>query len=163
MMSRLLTATALALFVGGAHQALAAGLMDHETYEPDKRVITMLAVEPKGGVTVDKEAFPAQPLPEGGGYILKEPDANGRWEVSAYVFMPSQVIVNEGDEVTLEVVGINGAEHPAVIEGYDVEFTARRGQLTSVTFLADKPGVFRILCDVHHPSMHAELIVLPKS
>ena len=32
-----------------------------------------------------------------------------RWEVSAYIWQPSQIIVNEGDEVTLEFVGINGS------------------------------------------------------
>jgi plastocyanin len=163
MTSRLLTAAALALFVGVSHQALAAEPADHGVTEPGKRVITMLAVEPKGGVTIDKEAFPAGALPEGGGYIVKEPNAEGRWEVSAYVFMPSQVIVQEGDEVTLEMVGINGAEHPGLIEGYDIEFNVLRGQMTRVSFLADKPGVFRIRCDAHHPSMHGELIVLPKS
>jgi plastocyanin len=162
MTSRLLTAAALALFVGVSHQALAAEATDHGVTEPGKRVITMLAVEPKGGVTIDKEAFPADALPEGGGYIMKEPNAEGRWEVSAYVFMPSQVIVQEGDEVTLEMVGINGAEHPGLIEGYDIEFNVLRGQMTRVSFLADKPGVFRIRCDAHHPSMHGELIVLPK-
>jgi nitrous oxide reductase len=79
------------------------------------------------------------------------------------MFMPSQIIVNEGDEVTLEYIGINGAEHPGLIEGYDVEFTVKRGQVTLVSFAADKPGVFQILCPVHHPSMRGELIALPRS
>jgi len=118
------------------------------------------AVEPKGGVTVDLEPFPAASPPEGGGYILKEPDQNGRWEVSAYVWMPSQIIVNQGDEVTLEFIGINGAEHPTVIEGYDEIVTVRRGEVTSVTFTAERAGVFAISCAIHHPSMVGELVVL---
>jgi plastocyanin len=127
-----------------------------------KRTITMAAVEPKGGAQVDQEAFPQAALPQGGGYILKQPDATGRWEVSSYRWDPNQVIVNQGDEVTLEVVGINGAEHPASIEGYNVHFTVKRGSVATVTFKADKPGVFKIVCAKHNPSMVGELIVLPR-
>jgi len=93
---------------------------------------------------------------------LKRPHATGRWEVSAYVWMPNQIIVNQGDEVTLEFVGINGAYHGAVINGYDKAFVVKRGQTTSVTFLADKAGVFLIECAQHQPSMGGELIVLPR-
>ena len=128
-----------------------------------KRTITMVAVEPKGGATVDNEPFPTGALPEGKGYALKPPDANGRWEVSTYRWDPSQVIVHQGDEVTLEILGVNGAEHPTVIEGYDISFTVKRGELTTVRLTADKPGVFEFRCGVHEPSMIGELIVLPGS
>ena len=128
-----------------------------------KRTITMVAIEPKGGTTVDKEPLPSAQLPEGKGYELKPPDANGRWEVSTYRWEPSQIIVNQGDEVTLEILGVNGAEHPTVIEDYDVSFTVNRGQLTTVTFTADKPGVFPFRCGIHQPSMVGEVIVLPGS
>ena len=47
--------------------------------------------------------------------MIKQPDQTGRWEVSTYVWMPSQIVVNQGDEVTLEFVGINGAFHPTEI------------------------------------------------
>ncbi len=45
---------------------------------PVERTISMAAIEPKGGATVDKEPFPTQQLPAGGGYVLKAPDASGR-------------------------------------------------------------------------------------
>ena len=32
-------------------------------------------------------------------------------------------------------------EHPTVIEGYDISFTVKRGELTTVRLTADKPGV----------------------
>jgi len=123
-----------------------------------KRTITMVAVEPKGGTTVDKEPFPSARLPEGKGYELKPADASGRWEVSTYRWDPNQIIVNRGDEVTLEILGVNGATS---IDGYDISFTVKRGQLTTVTFTADKAGVFKFRCGVHQPSMVGELIVLP--
>lgn len=128
----------------------------------ENRHIVVTAVEPKGGANVEKEPFPATPLPEGGGYQLKKPDDSGRWEVSVYVFDPRQIFVNEGDEVTLEFVGVNGASHPITIAGYDKSFELKRGHVTLVTFTADKTGVFPIVCASHHPTMVAELIVTPK-
>lgn len=127
---------------------------------PVERTIYMAAVEPKGGVTVDKEPFPEAALPEGGGYILKEPDDTGRWEVSTYRFEPATVIVNQGDIVTLEIVGINGATHPFSIEGYDVSGTITRGKVMRVTFTADKAGIFKINCSIHLPTMTGHLVVL---
>ena len=150
---RAIFATALALAV--------TPLLSAASYA-EKRLIVVTAIEPKGGVTVDKEPFPAEKLPDGGGYVLKQPDDKGRWEISAYVFDPRQITVNEGDEVTLEFIGINGASHPTTIAGYDISFTLKRGQVNRVSFVASKPGVFAIKCATHHPTMVAELIVNPK-
>ena len=129
----------------------------------EKRFFTVLAVEPKGGATVEKEPFPTEPLPAGGGYVIAQPDEkNRRWEVSAYVWQPSQIIVNQGDEVTLEFVGINGAAHPTTITAFGQAFTVKRGQAHRVTFVAAKAGIFGITCSTHKPSMVGELIVMPK-
>ncbi len=88
------------------------------------------AVEPKGGANVDKETFPATPLPEGKGYGLKQPDQTGRWEVVGLCLGSAQIFVDEGDEVVLEFVGINGAAHPTTISGYDKTFELKRGEVT---------------------------------
>ena len=127
-----------------------------------QRFFTIAAVEPKGGTTADKEPFPASALPEGGGYVIKKPDQTGRWEVSAYVWQPSQIIVTEGDDVTLEFIGINGAEHPTTIVGYDKTLVLKRGHVIRIELKADKPGTFPIVCNHHKPSMVGELIVMPK-
>lgn len=129
----------------------------------EKRTIVITAVEPKGGANVAKEPFPATPLPEGKGYELKQPDETGRWQVSLYVWEPRQIFVNEGDEVTLEFVGVNGAKHPTTIAGYDKTFELKRGEVNRVSFTADKAGVFPIVCALHHPTMVAELIVAAKA
>ena len=158
-LNRVIKTAAPALLVGLA-AAFAAPIVVQA--DPVKRVFTIAAVEPKGGTTVDKEAFPESTLPAGGGYVIKKPDTTGRWEVSVYVWMPSQIIVNQDDEVTLEFVGINGALHTTVIKGYNKLLAVKRGQTTKVTFRADKAGVFPIECADHRPSMVGELIVLPR-
>jgi len=131
--------------------------------QPTNRTFYIAAIEPKGSTTVDKEPFPTAALPDGGGYVLKEPDGTGTWTVSTYRWLPSEITVMQGDTVTLEIVGVNGASHPATIEGYDISFEVKRGQRTTVTFTADKVGLFAIACSVHQPSMTGTLVVLPRS
>ncbi len=125
------------------------------------RTVYLAAIEPKGTTSVAKEPFPAATLPGGGGYRLEGPDADGNWMVETYRWLPGEITVVQGDKVTLEVLGINGASHPTTIEGYDISFEVKRGQLNSVTFTADKPGIFRIICSAHQPSMTGQLVVLP--
>jgi plastocyanin len=142
--------------------ALQACVPGGTTTSAKPRTIYVAAVEMKGGVTVDKEAYPGGALPSGGGYLLKAPDDKSRWEVSTYRWDPGTIVVNEGDTVTLEIVGINGDEHPFTIEGYWVSDVVHRGKLTRVTFVADKPGIFKVICRKHAPSMQADLVVLAK-
>ena len=126
-----------------------------------KRTIHMTALEYKGSTEVAREPFPVAAVPGGGGYILKEPK-DGKWETSTYRWEPGTIVVYQGDEVELRIWGVNGAEHPGRIEGYEEAFSVKRGQLTTVSFIASKPGVFRILCDVHNPSMTGTLVVLAR-
>ena len=125
-----------------------------------ERTVYIAAVEPKGGVNVAQEPFPDKPLPGGGGYLLKKPDDKGRWEVSTYRWDPGTIVVNQGERVTLEFIGINGDEHPFTIEGYWLKETVRRGHITRISFDADKPGIFKIICRSHSPAMQADLVVL---
>lgn len=125
------------------------------------RVISMTAVEYKGSTELAKEPFPSSDLPGGGGYLRKEPK-DGKWETSTYRWEPGTVVVYQGDEVELQIFGVNGAEHPGRIDGYEKAFSVKRGQLTTVRFRADRAGVFGIICDVHQPSMNGMLVVLPR-
>jgi len=161
-MSRHLVNSRLPLALLGAVATLAAALGGPTMPLAAERFNTIAAVEPKGGTTVDKEPFPTTALPEGGGYELKAPNAEGRWEVSTYRWDPNQILVNEGDDVTLQFIGINGAEHPTSIEGFDLTFVIKRGEVTTITFKADRPGVFRFICGTHVASMVGELIVLAR-
>jgi len=129
---------------------------------PVERTIYMVAIEPKGATTVDKEPFPSKPLPEGKGYVLKKPDPTGRWEVSSYRWDPSVIVVYQGDKVTLKILGINGDIHDSFIQGYNIPFVVKRGQVTEVSFTADKVGTFMFWCNNHLPTMEGYLLVLPR-
>lgn len=125
------------------------------------RTIYIAAIEPKGSANVEKESFPSEALPAGGGYALDAPDDTGTWTVETYRWLPSEITVVEGDQVTLEVLGVNGAAHPTTLEGYDLSFDVKRGQITRVEFTADKAGIFRFVCSAHAPAMTGSLVVLP--
>ncbi len=134
----------------------------------EQRTIYINLIEPKGGTNVDDEPYPATTLPKGmegtpGGYGIKEPDDSGRWQVSAYMFEPSTIVVNQGDEVTLNFFGVNGKEHSIHIDKYiENHFTMKRGELVSKTFVASESGIFQIHCQEHEPNMVGQLVVLPK-
>ena len=128
-----------------------------------ERVFYMALIEPKGGVTVDKEPYPAGELPKGGGYVKTAPNPAGRWEVSAYQFSPATIVVKQGDRVTLEMVGINGAKHSVHVDKYRPDHVlVKRGEISRIQFTADTPGLFTIHCKEHEPGMEGHLVVLPR-
>ena len=153
--------SAFALTVVGVSQAPAGGA---------RRTIYMSAVEYKGGANVTSEVFPpaAEPGtrelgPLGEGYILKEPDATGRWEVESYRWEPGLVVAHEGERLTLEIVGINGARHDAMVvspSGRQTPFVVTRGRLTLVRFRVDEAGIWRFVCSIHTPGMAGEIVVV---
>ena len=124
----------------------------------------LTALEYKGSTEASREPFPSATLPAGGGYGLKAPSGDpAKWEVNSYAWAPSTIVVVEGDEVTLKVIGINGAQHVAQLEGHVENFTIKRGEITTVSFIAGKPGVYALICATHAPNMTGELVVLPRS
>ncbi len=129
----------------------------------EKRFFTVAAVEPRGGVNVGQEPFPSASLPAGGGYVMRPPDQSGRWEVSAYLWSPGQIVVREGDDVVIDFVGINGASHPTEIKGLGKAFVLNRGNVVRVEFKAERAGVYPLVCATHQPSMRGEIVVLPKA
>lgn len=162
MMRKTLGKVLVAVTLVVAAAALGVWLLPLSAAPTSTRTVYMAAVEPKGGTGVAQEAFPTAALPTGGGYVLKAPDSTGRWEVSTYQWQPSFIVVNEGDQVTLEIIGINGAEHVSTIPGFVPSFTVKRGQITRVSFTANRSGMFPIVCVSHQPTMTGYLVVLPR-
>lgn len=142
--------------------AFGAWLLPRPVAAQATRTIYMAAVEPKGGTAVSSEPFPTAFLPGGGGYVLKAPDSTGRWEVSTYQWQPGFIVAREGEQVTLEIIGINGAEHVSSLPPFVQSFTVKRGQITRVSFTANRAGLFPIICVSHQPSMTGYLLVLPR-
>lgn len=101
-------------------------------------------------------------IPMGGGFRIVEPNKVGAWDFRSFTFSPDQIVVNQGDKVTLHFIGVQGAHHMVTVEGVDT-FQLMRGQIHTVSFVADKPGSITYICHVHLPNMVGQILVLPKA
>ena len=80
-----------------------------------------------------------------------------RIEAKQFAYSPSEVRVNPGDQVTIELVSTD-VVHGLYIDGYGVSVEADPGQTTTITFVADKPGSFRFRCNITCGAMHPFMI-----
>ncbi len=78
----------------------------------------------------------------------------------APVFGLQEVKVKQGDKVTLIVTNhdeISDLANGVAISNYDINFVLAPWQTKSVTFTADKPGVFWIYCTNFCHALHLEM------
>ena len=101
-------------------------------------------------------------IPTGGGIKVTEPNKAGAWDFRSFAFAPAQIVVNQGDKVTLHFVGVQGAHHVVTVDGIGT-FELKRGQINTVSFVASNPGIINYVCHVHAPNMVGQIMVLPKS
>jgi plastocyanin len=100
--------------------------------------------------------------PTGGGFRITAPNKVGAWDFRSFTFSPDQIVVNQGDKVTLHSIGVQGAHHVVTVEGVDT-FELARGQIHTITFVANNPGTITYVCHVHLPNMVGQILVLPKA
>lgn len=101
-------------------------------------------------------------IPTGGGFRITEPNKVGAWDFRSFTFSPDQIVVNQGDKVTLHFIGVQGAHHVIDVQGVDT-FELMRGQIHTVSFVANNPGTITYICHVHLPNMVGQILVLPKA
>jgi plastocyanin len=83
----------------------------------------------------------------------------------AKIWLPSVIAVEQGDKVKLTLKNlVPGAEnqHGFSIPAYNITEVVTRGEPKTVTFVADKPGVYPFLCQLHAAHIGGSLIVEPK-
>jgi plastocyanin len=101
-------------------------------------------------------------IPTGGGFRITEPNKVGAWDFRSFTFAPDQIVVDQGDKVTLHFIGVQGAHHVIDVQGVDT-FELMRGQIHTVSFVANNPGTITYICHVHMPNMVGQILVLPKA
>lgn len=81
-----------------------------------------------------------------------------------FAFEPSTLQVRRGDTVTIHLESLD-AVHGLYIDGYDVQMETEPGRSSTVTFVADREGKFKVRCSIAcgplHPFMIAEMVVTP--
>jgi plastocyanin len=117
---------------------------------------------PTGPDPAPPEKFPNSTIPAGGGVKLTPPDKTGAWKFRVFTFEPSQIVVNQGDRVTLHFADVQGAHYTITVEGVGT-FPMSRGQIHTVSFTADKVGTTNYWSPDHMPSMVGQIVVLPRT
>ena len=80
-------------------------------------------------------------------------------------WLPSSLTVEQGDKVKLTLKNqVPGAsnQHGFSIPGYNITEVVTRGTPKTITFVADKVGVFPFSCQLHPAHVGGQLIVTPK-
>ena len=80
-----------------------------------------------------------------------------RIEARQFAFSPSELKVNVGDTITLQLVSMD-VVHGLYLDGYGISVEADPGQSQTLTFTASKPGSFRLRCSVTCGAMHPFMI-----
>jgi plastocyanin len=120
---------------------------------------------------VARDASAGQPTaPSEKTFYMITGEFKGRYQgkkLEAYRWDPDMIVVHQGDRVHLVIRGVSGKEHPFSIQGYQVRGNVRQGQITRVSFTADKPGTFQLICHTHPTAetngpMIGYIVVLPR-
>ena len=83
-----------------------------------------------------------------------------RVTATAPMYGLQEVVVNEGDEVTYIVTNtdeIPDLSHGFAISNYNIQLIVSPFETKSVTFIADKPGVYWIYCTTFCHALHLEM------
>lgn len=80
-----------------------------------------------------------------------------RIEAHQFAYSPSELKVNAGDRVTIELVS-SDVVHGLYVDGYGVSVEADPGQTAILSFIAERTGSFRFRCNVTCGAMHPFMI-----
>jgi hypothetical protein len=100
------------------------------------------------------------------GVILSAGEREIHIQARQYTYTPGVIRVSRGDRVTL-VLEAEDVTHGLFLDGYDLDLVAIPGRASRATFVADRPGKFRLrcskVCGTLHPFMLGELVVTPNT
>lgn len=139
---------------------------------PTTRTVQITAFEIKGSTHASELAPPSvDPSDLSDGYGFKtvgvyEADSD-KWQVASYMWSPGEVTAFQGDKLNLNFFVLNGNKHEVWVEGPDGETVIdevemNRGREYQISLTVTKPGVYRLICNTHEPTMTAEIVVLPR-
>lgn len=97
-------------------------------------------------------AFAPLPVPS-----IAAQERTFRIDARQFAYSPSELKVNAGDKVTIQLVSTD-VVHGLYVDGYDISVEADPGQAKTLTFTANQPGSFRFQCNVTCGAMHPFMI-----
>ena len=78
------------------------------------------------------------------------------------IWLPSNIIVQQGDEVELTIVNKLDEPHGFEIKAFDIEQVVQPKSQMTVKFTASKAGVYSYICQIHPPHIGGQILVLSK-
>jgi plastocyanin len=128
-------------------------------------VVAALMLPIANRIAMAQGAPPAAPAP-----AMEEPGTRSFTMVSievdgAKIWLPSVIAVEQGDKVKLTLKNlVPGADnkHGFTIPAYNITEVVTRDEPKTVTFVADKAGVYPYSCQLHPAHIGGSLIVEPK-
>lgn len=76
------------------------------------------------------------------------------------IWVPESIVAKKGDKVELRLINKLDAEHGYKIAAYGIEKVVPAQSAETLTFTADKAGIFPISCQLHPPHVAGQLVVL---
>jgi nitrosocyanin len=76
------------------------------------------------------------------------------------VWVPASVVAKKGDTVTLRLLNKHADEHGYEIAAFGVKEVVEGDKAKTVTFTADRAGIFPIKCHLHPAHVSGQLVVL---
>jgi nitrosocyanin len=79
------------------------------------------------------------------------------------IWVPATLVVKKGERVRINLVNKVPTEpnqHGFAIAAFGVQAVVTRGEPQTVEFLADRPGIFPITCQLHPAHVGGQLLVL---
>lgn len=76
------------------------------------------------------------------------------------IWEPTSITAKKGDRVTLRLINKHADEHGYEIAAFGVKEVVAGDKTASVSFTADKAGVFPIKCHLHPAHVVGQLVVL---
>ena len=108
---------------------------------------------------------------EGGYYLFMT--SEDEWRIGSYMFLPQEAVAYMGERLRMEIFGVRGSHHETILEDPDgkqvkgpdgeaISFNVKRGELHVIEFTVEKPGIYRLVCTTHLPTMVMNIHVLPR-
>jgi plastocyanin len=76
------------------------------------------------------------------------------------IWLPSSLMVQQGDEVELTLINKLDEPHGFKIDAFGVEEVVQPKAQMTVQFTASQPGVHRYLCHLHPPHLGGQMLIL---
>jgi len=78
------------------------------------------------------------------------------------IWLPSTLVVQQGDDVELTLINKLDEPHGFKIEDFGIEEVVQPKAQTTVKFTAARPGAHDYICQMHPPHVGGQMLVLSK-